>query len=224
MDDRGAQSFAGDHQTGPAGLDSAPRLVGFQLELRAAQAALSRDKRRPGGLGQGVCQLGGVPAAYREPGRPAGHTRAAIELEDAGEETPDRVPQGCAQPVTELVYPAEKLVQARDHDLGRGRGGRGADVGHQVADRHVDLVTNRGDHRDRGRRDRPGDRFLVEGPQVLERPAAPPDDDDIDPFLSRELVDAARDLSGSALSLHAHWADDDVGCGMPPGQHLENVL
>ena len=84
-------------------------------------------------------------------------------------------------------------------------------------------MADRGDHRDRRGRDRPCNRLFVECPEVLERTAAPPDDKDVDTFLSRELVDAAGDLAGRTVSLHAYGANDDVGRRVSPGQDLEDV-
>src|SRR5207302_8266297 len=51
-----------------------------------------------------------------------------------------------------------------------------AHISHQVAQRHIGLVADRGNHRDGKRGHRPRDALVVEGPEILARPTAPADD------------------------------------------------
>ena len=65
---------------------------------------------------------------------------------------------------------------AVDHHLGGRRWRWRAEVRDEVRDRDVDLVSDRGNHRHRGRRDRPRQDLLVERPEILDRSAAASDD------------------------------------------------
>ena len=73
------------------------------------------------------------------------------------------------------------------------------------------------DHRDRAAGDRAHHRFLVEGPEILDRSAAARDDDEIGARhrpIRRHGVKSAHGgghLIGRALALHQHRPDDDAG-------------
>jgi hypothetical protein len=69
-------------------------------------------------------------------------------------------------------------VSRRDQFRGRTRRLR-ADIGGEIAKREVNLMTNRRDDRNTGRRDEPHKRLFVECPQILETAAATTDDQQV---------------------------------------------
>ena len=55
-------------------------------------------------------------------------------------------------------------------------------------------MTDRRNRRDTGPRQRAGDDFLIERPQILQRPAAARDDDHIDEIQCVEMINCRRNL------------------------------
>ncbi len=80
-----------------------------------------------------------------------------------------------------------------------------------------------GDHRHRARGDGPRHDFLVERPEILDRPAAAPDDHDIDAVDPRDHPQAARDVLRGALALDARRTNHDMRLGIALGQHRQDV-
>ena len=67
------------------------------------------------------------------------------------------------------------------------------------------------------RRDRARDDLLVERPEILDRPAAAPDDDDVDARHARDLRASARAISAAAPSPCTRaGADDEVRVRVAP--------
>jgi len=83
------------------------------------------------------------------------------------------------QPAFERLHLAQERISPRDDDLGGVRRSRRTNVGNQVGDGDIDLVTDAADDGHAARRDRSGHGFVVEGPEVLCRAAAARDDDDV---------------------------------------------
>ncbi len=73
------------------------------------------------------------------------------------------------------------------------------------------------------RRDRPRHDLLVERPQVFDRSAAAPDDDDVDAFDAPDVAERAGDVGRGAVALDARRRDDHVRVRIPPAEHLEDV-
>ena len=129
-----------------------------------------------------------------------------------------------------LPGPADEVVDAvgeglflfHDH-LGGGRGSRGPDVGDEVGDGEIDLVADGRDDRDGRAGDGPGHPLLVEGPEVLDRSAAPADDEDVDVGQGAQVVDAGDDLVGRPVALDAGRVDEDVELGEAPLQGPQDV-
>ncbi len=97
----------------------------------------------------------------------------------------DQVTNRPVQPVPGLPDQADLLGQVRHDPLGRvGRGG-GAHVGDVVEQRRVGLVADRADHRRAAGEDRPAQRLVGEGQQILDAAAAPGDDDHVDRRVAR---------------------------------------
>ncbi len=78
-------------------------------------------------------------------------------------------------------------------------------------------------HRYRDSRDRPRHDLFVERPQILDRSAAAPDDDDVHPRHAPDLAQRARDFRRGVLALHAGRADDEVRVRIAPPEHLDDV-
>ena len=87
---------------------------------------------------------------------------------------------------------AQPLAQLRLHGhgrLGRGRRRRSAQIGDEVADRHVDFVPDRRDRRDGAAREGAGDALVVECPEVLTGTTATSDDQHVGLAPSRDAVE-----------------------------------
>ena len=107
--------------------------------------------------------------------------------------------------------------------FGCSRGRRRAEVGNEIDERRVGLVSHGRNQRNRAGGHGADHDFLVEAPEVFERAAAPRHDDDIG--LSRHVVEALDcrcDLGGRSLALHPHRPDDDMA-GKALVEAMENV-
>jgi len=125
--------------------------------------------------------------------------------------------------------PAQQGVAVGRQQFRRGRGRRRAHVGDQVRDREVGLVAHGGDHGQPARVDRARDHFLVEGPQVLERAAAAPDQQHVERRLQRRrhavrARDGRGDLRARALALHRYREHADRERRVAPSEHGEDVV
>ncbi len=118
--------------------------------------------------------------------------------------------------VHELAKPAEPVLQVDQvgHDETGGRGGsRGTNVGGEIAERRVLLVA---DGRDDGYGaccERPDDGLVAERQEIVEAPAAPGDDDDVDSRMGCDPPDRRGDAPAGASALDARLGDDDVSRG-----------
>src|SRR6516225_5746527 len=80
------------------------------------------------------------------------------------------------------------------------------------------------DNRDARRENGVSDDLLVKGPQVLQAPAAPADNDDIDEGISSvHASEGGCNLLCGALALHADRTDPYLDRGPAPTQDLEHV-
>ena len=102
-------------------------------------------------------------------------------------------------------------------DLRRGARCRGANIGDEIADGEINLVSHGGNHRQLRLEDRARHRLLVERPQILQAPAAARHENQVKPFLGRqrrapfvEQADGSRDLPRRAVALHAGRREDDL--------------
>src|SRR5690606_37000109 len=117
----------------------------------------------------------------------------------------------------------QPLVAVGHHELGCPRGRGCAQVGDEIGDREIDLVPD-GAHRGNGAgRDGPGDRLLVEGPQVLEGAAAAPDDEHVAFGARRRGPERPDELARRGLSLHGGGVDDDRHRRKAPPEDGDNV-
>ena len=108
--------------------------------------------------------------------------------------------------------PRSAFIEVREHvatngysQLGCGCWRGSAEIGDQVADGDVDLVTNGANDGDCALEHRPRDDFLVECPQIFERATATAADDQVNTAeLSETGVDtpdSPGDFTGGALTL-----------------------
>ena len=148
---------------------------------RAAQPRLDRA-RRP------IEQQPDLLARCGQPGRRADAVeRAPLGGQVARRAAARRRSVAAASRSRGATQRAGHLEPVRHDDLRGGGRRRGADVGREVGERHVDLVPDAAHDRQRVRDDRPDDPLVVERPQVLERAAAAGEDRQ-----RRGIVAAAR--------------------------------
>ena len=115
------------------------------------------------------------------------------------------------------VEPAVNFALVRHGDLRRVRRRRRPCIGNKIGDRHVGLMPDGGDDRNVGGINRARHALIVERPQIFNRPAAAPRDDEVGdlPFvcvaqracdLRRRLCSPARAQAGARLrsSASAH--------------------
>jgi hypothetical protein len=118
-----------------------------------------------------------------------------------------------AMPVTRQCGEPLEAVGHRPH-RGTGRG-RGPQVGHEVGDREVGLMPHPADHRDRAGGDRPGEALVVERPQILDRPAAPDQQQHVALGAGRGGGEGPDQLAGRLGALHR--------CGVQDDRHLRGA-
>ena len=144
------------------------------------QPAVARREAGAHHAGGGVREVGGMTAAHRDTARKAGERRPAADRVHAPAQPLHARPRGGAEPIVQPIDPAAEIVLRGDDHLGRRRRRRRPQVGDEVGNRDVGLVSDGGNHRNRRPRDRARDHFFVERPEVLDRAAAAADDDDVD--------------------------------------------
>src|SRR5579885_1529998 len=131
-------------------------------------------------------------------------------------------------PLLELVLISndlvEQLISSANHELGGGGGRWRAQIGDEIRDSEVCLVADRGDDRRLTGGDGPGDRFFIEGPEILERSAAARQDDDLGPSGAAEVLDAATYLVHGSFALDESGIDPDVKAREPSRKDVQDVL
>ena len=110
-----------------------------------------------------------------------------------------------------------------DDELRSRGGGGGPQVGGEVADGEVRLVSHRREGRDLRRGDGPGDDLFVEGPEVLDASPSPGKDDHLHVAAAVEGFDSLDQGLGGALPLNLGGVDQDTKTLVPTGQNAENV-
>ena len=97
-----------------------------------------------------------------------------------------------------------ELVFRRNHDLCRGGRGRCAQIGDEVGDRKIRLVTHGGNDGNVRCGDGPCHRFVVKCPKVFDGAAAAGQNDHIRSAAGVEPSDGANDLRGCQIALNVH--------------------
>ena len=208
-----------------------PFFLLFQKRARLPEPR--RELRQPGG-GQG--RTGTEPRLHalapvvqplarlfqkrrrrRQTPRETGDLRAAL-LDDARARR--------QQPFPVSGRSGEQFGAHRHRQFGRsGRRGR-PEVGREVDQRRVGLMADRRDQRDGGAGCRAHDRFLIEGPEVLQRTAAPCHDQHVGAHLRRQCSHAVHgfgDPLRRALALHRHGPDQHMA-GEALAQPVQDVV
>ncbi len=126
---------------------------------------------------------------------------------------------------------ALEVALLTDNLLGGGRWCRAAQVGHEVADSGIDLMSDGRDHGNAGGGDGTGHYLFVEGPEVFQTAAAAGDDNHLAPWELRqngladgvEALNAEGDLGRSAGALDTGPADQDIEVGKAPFENPQDV-
>ncbi len=134
----------------------------------------------------------------------------------------ESVPHGGHEAPFNTVDAVQHLALRLDDDLGRSARCRRSDVGNQVGDREIDLMTDGGDDRMWAPRDGARHAFLVERPEIFDRPSAPCDDDDID-IGAAKVVDPLDKLGRRPIALDLGRVDQDVDRVVPPVENRKNI-
>ncbi len=153
------------------------------------------------------------------------------ELARGRGETPFR---GRSEPIGGPPQRAGHLEPVGHDDLGGGRRGGRADVGREIGQGHIDLVAHAAHHRHRVGHHGAHDPLIVEGPQVLERTAAPGEDRHRGRVLVAALLAAHRGVALDAaegghqarrgpLPLHPGRDQHDLDERPAAGQHVADV-
>ena len=132
--------------------------------------------------------------------------------------------EGGTEPIPALEQAVLQLSKLRHNELRRRRGRGRSQVRRKIRQRKIDLVAHGGDHRQAAVMDRFDHDLLIEGPQILQRAAAPAHDQHVAPALLVRLADGGRDLLRRLLSLDRHGVEDDGHVGEPAGDHVSDVL
>jgi len=134
----------------------------------------------------------------------------------------------CGQPRLLLAGPGQKVAAHRHrHFRGRRRGGR-APVGGEIDQRCIGLVADGRDQRDLGTRCGAHHNLFVEPPQILDRPAAARDDDEVGPGQRTargecvETLDRPGHFARAFLALDRHRPDQHLA-GKPVAQPVQDV-
>src|SRR5881394_3927811 len=107
-------------------------------------------------------------------------------------------------------------------------------VGHEIGDRKICFVADRGNNWDRRSAYRPRDRLFVKGPKIFDRATTPADDDYIDGSIKLavaqcalmmlvEKTNCAHDLMRCSFALHARARDQNVDRASATRDDVENV-
>ena len=122
------------------------------------------------------------------------------------------------------VEPAVNFALVRHGDLRRVRRRRRPCIGNKIGDRHVGLMPDGGDDRNVGGINRARHALIVERPQIFNRPAAAPRDDEVGdlPFVC--VAQRACDLRRRLCSLHAHRQEHDFAHRPARIQNAQHIM
>ena len=117
-----------------------------------------------------------------------------------------------------------QLRLVRHGQLRRVRRRRRPCIGNKIGDRHVGLMPDGGDDRNVGGINRARHALIVERPQIFNRPAAAPRDDEVGdlPFVC--VAQRACDLRRRLCSLHAHRQEHDFAHRPARIQNAQHIM
>jgi dTDP-4-amino-4,6-dideoxygalactose transaminase len=138
------------------------------------------------------------------------------------------LPQGAFDgPAHDTLVPGEFVENAPQigRDDFRGCRGRGrAEVGREIGDGKVRLMSDGGDDGHMAGEDRSRHDLLIKAPEVFKASAAPGDDDDVGPTAVAEVQDAFADLLGAAGALDERGVKLYLEAGATAFEDVEHVL
>jgi len=143
-----------------------------------------------------------------------------------GEALPECEQDPCLGTTEALLGRPQALLQVlrRGADqLRRGRWRCAPHIGGQVGDGQVDLVADAGDDGGDGAADGTSEGLVVEGLQVLQRPSAPRQDQDIALRPLTGQIQGGDEALRRPLTLHLRRIDQDRQGGKSPSQHGEQI-
>ena len=127
------------------------------------------------------------------------------------------------EPAVQPVDPAAEIVFRGDDEFG-GRRRRGRpQIGDEVGDRDVGLVSDGGNHRHGRSGDRARHDLLVEGPEIFDGAATAADNDHVDARHAADRAQPARDVERRAFTLNPRGPDNQMRVRIPPAQHVDDV-
>ncbi len=115
-------------------------------------------------------------------------------------------------------------LHVRHNQFRRRRWRRRSQVGREIGNREIRLVTDRRYNRHRAGRNRPRQRLIVEAPQIFERAAAPGQHNHVGPSMITKPLEASHQLLRAARPLHQRRIDTNVQTRTAPRQHIQHVL
>ena len=130
----------------------------------------------------------------------------------------------CCQPRPPALYLRRELPEARHRQLRGRRGSRRSEVRDEVGNRVVRVVADAQDDGSLRSEDRPGHLFLVERPEVLDRPAAPSEDHDVHQPGLVERPERLADALGRAIALDQRRREDDLGERVAAAHYVDYVV
>src|ERR1700722_852458 len=110
-----------------------------------------------------------------------------------------------------------------NYQLRRGGGRRRPQIGHEIQNRKICLVTHRRNHRNPRRRNRPRQPFIVERRQIFRRSAAARHHNHIHIFPLIKNPHARSDFSRRGVTLHLCRIDQHAHRVVPTPQNIQNV-
>ncbi len=240
---RGAACSAPVRARGRARPTGASRARGVRLRWRRAASRDAGERPREFGGARAAAVRGGAVLSRR-----MARERRDLQLVDAAAcaRAPPGPGAGATQPAAasreHVAAPAERAQcrrrsrpavsapsglapgrSVRDREF-RGRGRRRcAQVRDEVCDREIDLVADAGDQRQAEPGDRARERLVIEGEEVLERPAAAHQEQDVDFAASVREREHRRDFARGARALHGHGVEEHRNAEEAAAQHVEHV-
>ena len=201
--------------------------VGLQAALQQGQFAAAAAQQV--GLGQYQALFQFVQALGLLPQLGARVFQAPLQVAEFEGGVAELAPYQAYQAGFDSLQLLLPLALVGAQQFGGGGGGGGARVGDHVGDTEIHLVAHRRDNRQLTGGDRPGDDFLVEGPQVLEGAAAATDDQCIElnfalPLPAVGPLNGRGDLPGGSLALHGDREQGYLDARAAPAQHCEDVV
>src|SRR4029077_20887189 len=116
-----------------------------------------------------------------------------------------------------------KFAARLDDELGGGGRRGSANIGDEIGDGEIGFVADARDDGNFRCKDRAGDDFFVEGPQIFQGAAAARDDEHVDEVPFVEKLHRFDDFFGGAFALDAHGKKHQMDIGKAAREDAHNV-